>query len=58
MIEVDLNHASNQLEDIISNPAKYQPLVDRNYDRLLEVGTWDVRVRQMLQMLAPLGYSP
>jgi len=58
MIEVDLNHAPDQLEDIISNPAKYQPMVDRNYDRLLEVGTWDVRVRQMLQMLAPLGYSP
>jgi hypothetical protein len=58
MIEVDLTHAPDQLEQIISNPAKYQEMVDRNYDRLLEVGTWDVRVRQMLQMLQPLGYSP
>jgi hypothetical protein len=58
MIEVDLDHAADQLEEIISNPAKYQPMVDRNFARLLEVGTWDARVREMLATLATLGYQP
>lgn len=57
MIEVDLNHAADQVEEIISNPAKYQEMVDRNYARLLEVGTWDSRVNQLLSMLKNLGYE-
>ena len=39
------------------NSAKYQPMVDRNYQRLLEVGTWDVRVKEMLATLKTLGYD-
>jgi glycosyl transferase family 1 len=57
MIEVDLDHAADQVEEIVHNPAKYQPMVERNYQRLLEVGTWEVRVRQMLGTLKKLGYS-
>jgi glycosyltransferase involved in cell wall biosynthesis len=57
IVEADINHAAEQLEEIISNPAKYQPMVDRNYQRLMEVGTWEVRIRQMLQTLSSLGYQ-
>ena len=57
MIEVDLDHAADQVQEILANPAKYQPMVDRNYQRLLEVGTWDARVREMLATLKTLGYD-
>jgi hypothetical protein len=57
MIEVDLDHAAAQVEEIVANPAKYQPLVERNYQRLLEVGTWEARVKEMLATLGGLGYE-
>lgn len=57
MIEIDLNHAPDQLEEIVSNPAKYQPMVDRNFDRLMQVGTWDARMRELFEKLKTLGYE-
>ena len=58
MIEADLSDPAGQLDAILSDVAAHQPLVDRNYNRLLEVGTWDVRVDQLLSLLRERGYQP
>jgi hypothetical protein len=52
---VEIEGASDVLE-VIGSIASHQPLVDRNYARLLQVGTWDVRVREILEVLAVRGY--
>ena len=36
---------------------QHQPFVDRNLARLREVGTWDARVAELLQVLAERGYE-
>ena len=48
VIESDLQDACSQIENIILNIGTYQPFVDRNFLRMLEVGTWNVRARQMM----------
>jgi hypothetical protein len=40
------------LDKLIDDPGQFQDLVDRTYRRLLEVGTWDVRVAQILSRIA------
>jgi hypothetical protein len=57
MIEADVENAASQIEEILANPGKYQLLVDRNFQRLTQVGTWDARVRDMLEKLKTLGYE-
>jgi hypothetical protein len=57
MIEADIEHAADQVEEIIANPQKYQAMVDRNFQRLMEVGTWEVRIRELLDRLKELGYE-
>ncbi len=48
VVEADLHAPAEQLAEQLANIGDYQVLVDRNHERLLEVGTWDVRARQML----------
>ena len=48
---------AREVVDILSNIADYQPLVDRNYQRLLEVGTHTARVDTLIRELASAGYS-
>jgi hypothetical protein len=38
----------DQLENLLSNISQYQESVERNYERLLEVGTWDVRAKSII----------
>ncbi len=52
IVEADLTDPVAQLEDVLQNLDRYQALVDKNYARLLEVGTWASRARQLLQYLA------
>jgi len=49
VIEADLDEPTKQLENTLQNIGDYQRIVDRNYERVLEVGTWDVRVKQILE---------
>ena len=51
VIEADLKRPAEQLNDILQNINDYQDFVDRNYDRLLKVGTWDVRAKQILERM-------
>lgn len=45
------------VNDVAEHPDRYQPAVERNLRRLREVGTWDVRVRELLCWLRELGYG-
>jgi hypothetical protein len=40
VIEVEAGKEVEQIESILCAPDTFQDLVDRNYERLLEVGTW------------------
>jgi hypothetical protein len=51
VVEADLNDPYGQLEDILSRTGEFQELVDRNYRRLLEVGTWRVRVGSIIEKI-------
>lgn len=51
VVEVQHGRQAEQLMEIIAAPDKYQSLVDENYRRLLEVGTWDRRVDEMLRFM-------
>ena len=52
VVEADLADPVAQLEDLLQNLDRYQEFVDDNYARLLEVGTWAARARQLLEHLA------
>ncbi len=56
VIEVEAGNEQNQLMSILSQPAIYQEFVHKNYARLLEVGTFDVRVKELLATLNNAGY--
>jgi hypothetical protein len=51
VIEADRRDPYGQLDEILQNSGKYSELVDRNYQRLLEVGTWRVRAAAMLEII-------
>lgn len=51
-IEADLTDPVAQLANILADLGRYQQLVDKNYARLLEVGTWKSRAKQLLEHLA------
>lgn len=56
VIEVERTDYAGQMLNILSSIEKYQDLVDRNHQRMLEVGTWDARVQEMLPLLRQRGY--
>ena len=56
IVEADLNSPADQLLDILSNISNYQDAVERNYQRLLQVGTWGTRVESLLSALHQHGY--
>lgn len=59
VIEMDMEHDLKQVESIladIDNPA-YQELVDRNRETALRLGSWDIRMKQVMEWLCRLGYE-
>lgn len=59
VIEMDMEHDLEQVEQILSeieNPV-YQELVDRNRETALRMGSWDLRMRQVMEWLKGLGYE-
>jgi hypothetical protein len=56
VIEVDESDYGRQLLEILSDIGRYQEMVNTNYQRMLEVGSWDVRVQTMLPLLQQRGY--
>jgi hypothetical protein len=58
VIEADVSDPAAQLEAILREPGAHAGLVERNRKRMMEVGTWDVRIRTILELLAARGYAP
>jgi hypothetical protein len=58
VIERDSIDSSGQLLNILADieQGKYQDLVDKNYQQVFTVGSWDARVQDMLAVLAGQGY--
>lgn len=59
VIEMDMEHDLEQVEQILSeieNPV-YQEIVDRNRETALRMGSWDLRMRQVMEWLKGLGYE-
>ena len=48
VVETEEGSELEQVRSILADVASYQPLVERNYQRLLEVGTWPPRIQTML----------
>jgi hypothetical protein len=51
VIEVRWGSEFEQIESVLDNLGSFQDLVERNYRRLLEVGTWKSRVAKILDTL-------
>ena len=58
VVEADRNDPAGQIEAILRDPAAHAERVERNYRRLMEVGTWEVRVATLLGELRKRGYAP
>lgn len=58
VIEMDMEHDLEQIEGILSDigNSAYQELVDRNREIALRMGSWDIRMKQVMQWLRELGY--
>ena len=57
VIEADLNDPAPQLDAVLADMNAHAALVARNHARLMEVGTWEARVRTLLELLAARGYT-
>lgn len=56
VIELDGNHAKEQILEILEHIADYQELVDKNRETALTMGDWDKRIVQVQQWLSAQGY--
>jgi glycosyltransferase involved in cell wall biosynthesis len=56
ILEADMENPGGQLDHLLHNLELYAELLDRNYQRLLEVATWDTRARQLGELLRARGY--
>lgn len=57
VVDLDKEHFSEQVEDILANLSDYQKLVDRNRETAMKHGDWKCRIAQMRETLSELGYE-
>lgn len=57
VVHLDLNHANDQILDILEHIDEYQELVDKNREMALKHGDWKQRIHQMMEVLEKLGYE-
>lgn len=46
-----------QIKDILEHIGDYQPLVDKNRETALQMGSWEVRMRMVKRYLTDCGYA-
>jgi hypothetical protein len=56
VVAADLNNANAQLDRILGDSEDYSDLLERNYERLLEVGAWETRMNKVRELLLDRGY--
>ena len=57
VIEMDMEHDLEQINDLLPHIEDYQSLVDRNRETALKLGSWDIRMKQVMEWLRGLGYE-
>ncbi len=57
VIEMDMEHDLEQINELLAHIEDYQPLVDRNRETALKMGSWDIRMKQVMEWLKGLGYE-
>jgi hypothetical protein len=55
VVEIETGREGAQIESVLSNLDSFQDLVERNYERLLEVGTWRSRVCVVIEEAGELA---
>jgi hypothetical protein len=48
IIEIDMENASSQILEILSNYESYIPLIERNYKEVNDLHSWDIRIENIL----------
>ena len=56
VIEIGKENQKERIIDIINHINNYQSLVDRNNDTAKKMGSWDIRVKQIMDWLKSTGY--
>jgi hypothetical protein len=57
VIDVDWNNPKEQLKIILENIDKYQNFVNKNYEKALEICSWESRVNYVINTLKALNYE-
>lgn len=57
VIDIDKEHFESQVKDVLSHIEDYQELVDHNRETALKMGSWDIRMKQVMEWLRGLGYE-
>ncbi len=57
VVELDWNHPSEQIQDILTHITDYQELVDRNREAALQMGDWSLRMRKITRFLRDSRYD-
>lgn len=57
VIEIGKENQTERIIDIINHINNYQSLVDRNNDTAKKMGSWDIRVKQIMDWLKSTGYN-
>ena len=57
VVELDIEHATEQVQNILAHIEDYQPLVDKNRETALKMGDWYVRMQEVMKWLKDCGYE-
>lgn len=57
VIDIDKQHAEEQVLHILNNIEDYQPLVDKNYETAQNKADWSHRMKEVMNWLRSIGYT-
>ena len=57
VIKIDKEHVKEQILDILAHIEDYQALVDKNRETALSIGSWEIRMKQVMDWLKEVGYE-
>ena len=57
VVELDVEHTAEQVQEILAHIEDYQPLVDKNRKTALKMGDWYVRMQEVMKWLKDCGYE-
>ena len=57
VVELDVEHTAEQVQEILAHIEDYQPLVDKNRETALKMGDWSVRMQEVMKWLKGCDYE-